>query len=70
MVENFAFTPFMYFLAVPKAFLKDGVFKFKCIVHSIHVGRFIAILRDLSENTNNPALDIFHLRSGDKSFGV
>ena len=25
MVENFAFTPFLYFLVVPEASLKDGV---------------------------------------------
>ena len=28
MVENFAFTPFLYFLVVPEASLNDGVFKF------------------------------------------
>ena len=27
MVENFAFTPFLYFLVVPEASLKVGVFK-------------------------------------------
>ena len=28
MVENFAFTTFLYFLVVPEASLKDGVLKF------------------------------------------
>ena len=28
VVENFAFTPFLYFLVVPEASLKDGVLKF------------------------------------------
>ena len=27
MAENFAFTPFLYFLVGPEASLKDGVFK-------------------------------------------
>ena len=27
VVENFAFTPFLYLLVVPEASLKDGVFK-------------------------------------------
>ena len=28
MVENFSFTPLLYFSVVPEASLKDGVFKF------------------------------------------
>ena len=33
MVENFAFTTFLYFLVVPEASLKDGVLKFVRLRH-------------------------------------